>query len=384
MTALSYAIHAELNGINMSDTMTSIERTLLTLQHKLPDRVPVDLHNFQVNARMMGAASYADFFRDGEAMAEGHIEAWRRFKHDVILVENGTAALAEACGVYVVYQDDAAPVAKEPAISSLDEVERLKVPDPYKTPVLLENLKATRIVAQTIGRQAFVIGRADQGPFSLACEIRGMSQFMLDLALGEEPEKIHSLLEFCLQVTRRYALAQIEQGAHCTSIGDSPSGPDVVSPRLYRQYAYPYVKRLADELTSRGDMIAYHICGNSTPIIADMVSTGATIVEIDQKADMRACKAAAQGHTTLLGPIDPSAVMTQGTPELVTAKAREAIRILGANGGLILGPGCALPATTPDENMDALIEAAHKYGRYLYSSDQDDTLDELTNDITAY
>jgi uroporphyrinogen-III decarboxylase len=209
MTALSRDIFEALNGINMSETMTSIERTLLTLQHNLPDRVPVGLHNFQVIARMMDTVSFADFFRDGAAMAEGHIKAWRRFRHDVILVENGTAALAEACGVHVVYQDDAAPVAKEPAIRSLDEVDSLEIPDPYTTPVLAENLKATRIVAKAIGDKAFVIGRADQGPFSLACEIRGMSEFMMDLALGEEPGKIYKLLDFCLQVTQRYALVQM-------------------------------------------------------------------------------------------------------------------------------------------------------------------------------
>jgi uroporphyrinogen decarboxylase len=81
--------------------MNSIERALRTLEHQLPDRVPVDLHNFVVTARMMGATSFAELFRDGEAMAEGQIMAWRRFGHDVLLVENGTTALADACGVQV-------------------------------------------------------------------------------------------------------------------------------------------------------------------------------------------------------------------------------------------------------------------------------------------
>ncbi|WP_119070842.1 uroporphyrinogen decarboxylase family protein [Aggregatilinea lenta] len=348
----------------MSESMTSLERTLLTLDGKLPDRVPVDLHNFQMTARLMGATSFADFYRDGDAMAEGQIKAWERFGHDVLIVENGTAALAEACGVHVIYQDDAAPVAKEPAIKSLDDVDSLEVPDPYKVPVLAENLKATRRVVEAIGDRAFIIGRGDQGPFSLASEIRGMSDFMVDLALGEQPEKIHRLLDFCREVAYRYMLAQIEQGAHCTSIGDSPSGPDVISPRFYREYAYPHVKRLVDDLKAQGVRVAYHICGNSTPIIEEMVSTGATIVEIDQKADLRLSKAAAQGKTTLLGPVDPSGVLANGTPDDVMAKAREAIEILAPGGGFILGPGCALPDTTPDENIDALIDAAKRYGRY--------------------
>lgn len=344
--------------------MNSLERTWTTLRQQIPDRVPVDLHNFLLTARLMGVASYADFFRDGDAMAEGHIKAWRRFGHDVILVENGTAALAEACGVEVSYQDDSAPVALAPAIESLDDVDKLEVPDPERNPVLARNLRATRRVVEELGEEVFIVGRADQGPFSLACELRGMSQFMMDLALAEEPDKIHRLLEFCYQVVKRYALAQMAQGAHATSIGDSPSGPDLISPQMYRAYAYPYVERLVAALKAEGVPLAYHICGNATPIITEMVQTGAAIIEIDQKADKAQCKAAAQGKTTLLGPVDPSAVLAHGTPQDVTGHAREALDVLAPGGGFILGPGCAMPATTLDENVDALIDAARRFGRY--------------------
>jgi len=344
--------------------MNSIERTLLTLEHKQPDRVPVDLHNFLVTARMMGVDSYPDFFRDGAAMAEGQIQAWRRFGHDVLLLENGTAALAEACGVQVQYLDDSAPVAKQPAISSLDEVDDLVLQDPYQAPNLRELLKATRIVSEEIGDQAFIVGRADQGPFSLASEIRGLGNFMMDLALGKQEEQIHKLLDFCRQTVYNYALAQIDQGAHATSIGDSPSGPDLISPGYYEKYAYPYVKQLVEDLKKKDILLSYHICGNATPIISQMVSTGAAILEIDQKADMRVCKHAARSRSTLLGPIDPSETMANGTPDLVVDQCREALDILAPGGGFILGPGCALPAITPDENIDAMIESAHKYGTY--------------------
>ena len=91
---------------------------------------------------------------------------------------------------------------------------------------------------------------------------------------------------------------------------------------------------------------------------------GAKIIEIDQKADMQVCKYASSGKATLLEPIDLSEILAASTPELVTEKCREVIEILAPGGGFILGPGCALPSTTPDENIDALIEAAKIYGRY--------------------
>ena len=59
--------------------------------------------------------------------------------------------------------------------------------------------------------------------------------------------------------------------------------------------------------------------------------------------------------------MDPSAVMAHGSRDLVVEKCREAIEILGPGGGFILGPGCALPATTPDENIDAMLETAKRY-----------------------
>jgi len=340
---------------------SSIERCRAVLNGQIPDRIPVSLPNFLVTARLMGTDDYAAFFQDGEAMAEGQIKAWQRFGHDVIIIENGTAALAQACGVQVIYQSDTAPVAKEPAIRSLDEVGKLTLPEPQSDPILHQMLHATRIVAREIGDRAFIMGRADQGPFSLACEIRGTTEFMMDIASGEQLDQVHQLLDFCRQAVTRFAFAQIEAGAHLTSIGDSPSGPDMLSPRAYRKFAHPYVKQMATELKAANVILSYHICGNAKPILPDMVATGAPIIEIDQKADQKTCKAAAAGQAALMGPVDPSAVMARGTPAEVEAHCLEAIENLAGGGGFFLGPGCALPATTPDENILAMVEIARRH-----------------------
>jgi uroporphyrinogen decarboxylase len=297
----------------------------------------------------------------------------------VLLVENGTAALAEACGCEVEYLTESAPVSHGPAIKSLDDLDKLEVPDPYKTHPLNENLKATRIIVQEIGDKAFIMGRADQGPFSLASMILGMEEFLFQLALAQQirsgrgqpgqadpdlDKKLHRLLAFSLEVTTRYAYAQMEQGAHMTSIGESLSGPDVCSPKIYREFEWGYARKMVDRLKADNILLAYHICGDATAIVPDMVETGAAILELDYKADLRKVKEAAQGRTTVLGPIDPSAVMVLGTPALVDEKCREAIEILAPGGGFILGPGCALPPKTPPANIHAMIEAAKKYGVY--------------------
>ncbi len=347
----------------MSETMNSVERVHTVLRGGLPDRVPVDLHNFMMTAHASGLP-FPEFFQDGEALAEAQIKAWREFGHDVLLLENGTAALAQACGVGVEYLTESAPVSVEPAIQSLDDLDKLRMPDPYKDHPLPELLKATRIVAREIGDKAFIMGRADQGPFSLASMILGMVEFLSEIGQAERQESLHRLLEFSLEACYRYAVAQMEQGAHMTSIGESLAGPDVCSPKVYREYEWPYAKRLIDRLKEKNILLAYHICGNATPIVKDMAETGAAVLELDYKVDLQQVKEATRGKTTVLGPIDPSAVMALGTPELVEEKCREAIEVLGPGGGLILGPGCALPPKTPPENVHAMVEAAKRYGRY--------------------
>jgi len=359
----------------MPHKMSSLERVETVLRGGIPDRVPTDLHNVMMTAQASGLP-FPEFFQSGEAMAEGQLQAWREFGHDVLILENGTAALAEACGAQVEYMTETAPVAHGAAIKSLDELDKLEVPDPYKVHPLNENLKNTRLVAQELGNKAFIIARADQGPFSLASMILGMDVFLFQLAVSQRKrgrsseenvelgKKLHRLLEFCLEVVSRYAYAQMEQGAHMTSIGESLSGPDVCSPRTYKEYEWGYAKRLVERLNAQNIRLAYHICGNATAIVDDMVATGASVLELDYKCDLAAIKRATLGKTTILGVIDPSAVLALGTPDLVRETTKKTLAVLAPGGGLILGPGCALPPKTPAENVHAMIETAHRYGRY--------------------
>ncbi len=342
--------------------MDSIERVGTTIALREPDRVPVDLHNFQLAARASGLPM-SQVFRDGALLAEAMLAAWREFGHDMILLENGTACNAEACGVEVHYRDDTAPVAGRPLLDSLAKVGDLQVPDPYVTFPMSEILKATRILAREIGDKAWICARADQGPMDLAAQLRGMSEFMMDLATGEEEELIQALLDFARRVATRYAYALIECGGRSTSIGEPMAGPAMISPRHYRRYPWAHERRMVAELKDHGIILHLHICGDTERITEDFISTGAPVLEIDHKTDAARLKAKARTTTCLLGNIDTN-LLALGTPDEVDASCRELIEICKPGGGFILGPGCAMAPTTPAENIHALVESAKKYGSY--------------------
>jgi uroporphyrinogen decarboxylase len=341
--------------------MDSIERVRAAIDLREPDRVPVDLHNF-MPAAVASGHSMSEVFRDGELLAEAMLQAWKEFRHDMILLENGTACNAQACGVEAHYRDDTAPVAGRPVLTSLADVADLQVPDPYTAFPMCEILKATRILSHEVGDQVWICARADQGPMDLAAQLRGMTEFMMDLARGEEEELIHALLDFSRRVATRYAFALIECGGHSTSIGEPMAGPAMISPRHYRRYPWIHEQRMARELAEHGIVLHLHICGDTTKITEDFIATGSPVLEVDHKTDARHLLAAARGKACLLGNIDTN-LLALGAPDDIDAACRELIESCGPGEGLILGPGCALAPTTPAENVHALVESAKRYAR---------------------
>lgn len=109
---------------------------------------------------------------------------------------------------------------------------------------------------------------------------------------------------------------------------------------------------------------ALHICGDATPILGEMVATGAPILELDCKTDLRRAKETLRGKATLLGPVNPELLWLASEPQEVEDAAHEALGILAPGGGLILGPGCALGYNTPPDNIRTMVETAWKYGAY--------------------
>ena len=360
---MSVTTYAGLQGRPGHEEMNSLERCLATIRRQPHDRVPIDLHNFMMT--LAGVNLPPDkMFRDGQLLGEAQIAAWQRFGHDMLIVENGTGALAEACGCEVSYTAGSAPVIKKPLLHDLSEVAGLKPPDPSRSPLCGAVLDATRLILERIGDRVFVMGRADQGPLSLASMIAGPEMLMVEMAAGERDDEIFALLEYTTDAYIRYARFFKEMGCPGTSVGEAQGSPDVISPAMYQKYCLPFARKIVGTLQSDDFSISYHICGNTTRIIHSMVATGAAILEFDYKCDKAAAKRAAAGKTTLLGPIDPSGVLHEGSPESVESACREALEVLAPGGEYILGPGCALPATTPHANIDKLIECARTWGTY--------------------
>ena len=347
--------------------MTSLERIRAVLEGRLPDQLPVLPQSFMF-CMANGGYRIGQVNRNPALMAKLHLECREKYGYDGCIMDVDDSTLAEACGAEVIFRDDNVAVVKEssPRLTDLRQVDDLKKPDPLKDGRLPEWLETTSRIAEKIGKEAMVMGRADQGPFDLICLLRGTQEFMLDL-LEEDEDVIHHALEWATDVCISFAKAQLDAGANVTSMGDSYAGPNLVSPEVYREYAFPYEKKVVEAVQTEEFPYAIHICGNTNSIIEDMGQTGARILEVDWKLDMKRARALLPERFILMGNVNPSDPLYIGTPEQVDEAVRQNVEdTLGY--GLFISSGCAIGANTPPENFKALVDAGRKYGSFEYIS----------------
>jgi uroporphyrinogen decarboxylase len=337
--------------------MTGSERIRAALEGRPPDRVPIMLHNFLMAAREAGH-SQRRFRESPAAVAGSFIQAVETYGYDGILVDVDTVTVAEALGVRVDLPDDQPARWAGPRLASLAEVRDLPPPDIGRHPRVLIWLEAVRRLKEYFGDEVYLRGNCDQAGFSLASMMRGPAEWMMDLVDPGNGEDAHALLAHCTEGALQFLRLMAATGADMVSNGDSPAGPDLISPALYEEYARPCEKRLADEAHALGRPYVLHICGNTTRILAGMLATGADALELDYKTDARAARDALKGRATFIGNIDPSGILALGSPELVAAKTRELLDIFAGEPRFILNAGCAIPAETPPANLRALIAAA--------------------------
>lgn len=336
--------------------MTSLERFYAAIHHEEVDVMPCVLPNFAIGAKNSGQP-FDQYFLDDHCMARMNIDMWEEFHPDVLMIENGTAALAQAMGCGVTMRTQEVPTVTAPAILTLDESDERMIDESLlKAPLVQSNLRTVARLKERFKDSLAIIGCGDQGPFSLAAQVYGMENLLMDLMDEECYSQIEKLMEQCVRAEVIYCKALLRAGAHCVSIGDSTAGPDVISPAFYKKFGQKYERMFMDEMHRIGAIAALHICGNATPIIGDMIDTGADILEIDQKTNLNEVYFAIKDKVTILGQISPITLMN-ASPSEVTCETQEMLKIVGgANAtGVILAPGCTLGASTPSENIHAML-----------------------------
>ena len=114
--------------------------------------------------------------------------------------------------------------------------------------------------------------------------------------------------------------------------------------------------------------IMLHSCGSVRRIIPDLIASGIQVLNpIQPRAkDMDSFELKQEFGDKLAfhGGVDIQEVLPFGTKEEVEEEVKTRIQALAPGGGYILSTSHFIQADTPPENVVTMCEAAHKYGRY--------------------
>lgn len=342
--------------------MNSYERCMTVLNHGIPDRVPVIPQDHHVAMRYAGF-NHGNFHTDPYKMMEAQLRYMEDFDMDGTLIGADTVCLAEAVGCQIAITDDHCPRPLSGCLTDYSHLDKLKLPDPYSSGRMPVWVEATRLIADRVGKDKLVIARADQGAFSLASMMRGMQDFLEDVVSEEYEDEIHELLRYCNECMWVFIEALVQAGAHVVTTGDSISGPGVVSPRVYKEYSYPYEKDITERCHKLGTKFSIHICGKADQILEDWVDTGCDLMELDDRTNFALARKASLGKSTLFGNLNTT-LLFNGTPKQVYEASRDLIAQVMPYGDFILSSGCLVSDAAPFENMKAMVDAAKDFGVY--------------------
>jgi len=141
---------------------------------------------------------------------------------------------------------------------------------------------------------------------------------------------------------------------------------EMLSPKLYNEFYWPYLKRIINELLSKGYKIFMLIEGDHTPHLDTLLELPKSwgIGWFERPRNFIKVWETLKGHTTVMGGV-PTTLLISGTHDKIEEYVKNLMSNIKPEGGFIIAPSVMeLPRETPLSNIRAFINAVEKYGRY--------------------
>jgi uroporphyrinogen decarboxylase len=382
--------------------MTPRERLLTALEHREPDRVPIDLGGNQTGIHKFAYQKLIDLLGLKEDIvimdavqqlampSEAVLErlgvdtryVWaggaKSFKGGIVKNRrNGRLwhDLTDEFGItwsmpddYPYYMDISHCPLAGMSIEQIGDYPFPKGDDPTR----FEGLR-NRVMQLRRQTPYPVISGISGVVYEICWYMRGLENLFIDMI--EQPAILEAIidrtLEFWLGWFRLF-LDEVGDVVDVIMIGDDLAGQDgpLFPPALYRSLVKPRQKRLVQYIRSRTKAkIWYHSCGSVIEYIPDLLDNGIDIlnpVQISARGmDPRWLKATYGDKLVFWGGgIDSQHILPRATPEEVRKHVRRNVEAFKPCGGYVFNNVHNIQADVPPENVVAMFDAALEFGRY--------------------
>lgn len=292
---------------------------------------------------------------DAEAIAGVFIHAFEQVGHDMLWTGAGLLNYPAHClGCPVKDDDSSSPRLLGPALSSLDQLDRLDLEGCLADPIMEAYVSSNHLVADRIGRQTLLIPTL-WGPFTTAARVLGVEQLLM--ATVADPKGAKELIDFCARFIWRLTERIIDHPlVPGFNLSEPVASPDMISPVTFRKFVRPVLVDLVERARTGGKYSMIHICGNTTSLLEEVAEMGPTAFSLESKVDLAEAQRVLGGKVCVAGNVSPTGSFLSGSPEEVRTEARACLKAWGEDTrGYILTVGCDFPKTVPLENALALM-----------------------------
>jgi len=187
------------------------------------------------------------------------------------------------------------------------------------------------------------------GPLSTAASLVDPMIFLKQLR--KERDGAHRVLDYVSQHLIAYARLMIEQGASVISIADPTATGEILGPKLFEEYAVPYLNQVIDEIHKLGVPVIVHICGEVGMVKTQLNMLRGNAISVDAFVNLKKMKEENDKLTTM-GNLS-TYLLEFGEAQKVYQSAKHLLQ----DKIDIIAPACGLSTSTPLINIKAFTQA---------------------------
>ena len=307
----------------------------------------------EVRARM----SFLELCKTPSLAAEVTVTAAERLKVDAAIIFADILLITEPMGLQLEFSQGEGPVIHNP-VRSPGDVDRLReVEDVSALGFVFDAIRETRAA---LPGDLPLIGFAG-APFTLASYIveGGASRnYVLTKSLMyNDSGAWHAMMSLISRALIKYLNAQVEAGAQAVQLFDSWVG--ALSPDDYREYVLPHTRNVIAGVTAETPVI--HFGTGTAALLELMREAGGDVIGLDWRVRLDDGWQRIGHDVGVMGNLDPVALFAN--QDHLRAQAKAILAQAGGRAGHIFNLGHGILPETPVENVIALVEAVHEYGR---------------------
>ncbi len=379
-------------------TMSRRERVIAAIEHREPDRVPIDMSitvpAYQALKKYMGIELEEDLQPGHWTDVPIHPIVAEKFDLDIVWLRmsqqkkkpfdlnNPPEKRVDGWGIEWTKIDLLGgnyyyEMTKHPlADATVEDLDDYPWPDPYD-PKQVEGLHdyLKEIHEET---DFAILTKFGGSLFETAWYMRGMEQFFIDLVTNKPfVQKLFEKLYYVQKGLHEVGIAAAGEYVDILRLSGEDLGTQeatLISLKMFRDQLKPWLAKLwsfaKTELQKKNPRakIMLHSCGAIKPFIPDWIEMGLDILDPIQPnakgLDPFELKREFGDKLVFHGGMDAQWVLPFGTTEDVRQAAKKYIQALAPGGGFIIAPVHNVQGDVPPQNLIAMRDAVEEFGYY--------------------